>query len=455
MNARAFAALSLSALLAHAAYASDVRQASAGLRENYVSGLKLISDTRAAINQAGEVLTLVESGADAQGSRINDMEAKMAAIETTNQMLATQGSRGFEQGRRLLGEKSRIEVRFQALGTALDSSEALLSGATKTVGELLTAADTSGRIAERRLADHSAEQLKNAAESLRKSALRLAQMQLRVKLEVTLVEGLQSKAAATGNEVKGVAEELTALRTQVARQRESINALSTSLLKSRQQLNSHSLTLAANIESFRVVQVSVLRHWLLDGPPDGDIPALTLTDVIEEEFRKRPSQPTPSLTMFGPGGAAGLPANTENVVEDNFMIRGLNPADVGNALDLSEATQEIIQLHRRANWYIAMLDRLNSFASESLSEAEAWCTQAEAWRDELSYFGTTLASQRGQLSSMQMEQDIIATTVALIARQAETAQAQVGAVAAECAEKAATLQGITAALLGQSRSGLR
>ena len=447
MNFKNFGLVVLSGLFSIVGLAAENAPVTTGLRESYIEGLKLIAEARTSIERASEVLTMVETGADAQARRIAEMEGKLTGIKSTNSMLETQGARGVEQCKKLLLDKAQVDERFAALTLALDNSETLLKGATQTVSDLLTAADKSGRLAERRLAEESAEMLKSEAEKLHYASIRLGQMQLRVKLEATLLLGLQQKATADSNEINSVNAEQAKMATQVAAQRQAVDKLSTGLLKSRGELDRQNVQLSQRVEKFRIVQVALLRRWLLDGPPAGELPALSVTDIIERSYAPKIKRPTPDSTILGPQSFA---MNT--LADSASAITSRGGASGGKvSIDPTEASQTVIQLHKRTEWYLAMLSRLSSFSEESLAEASNWSSEAEDWRNQLSVFGKVLADQRGTLASMQMEQDIVTTMITLISAQASTAQEQVTLICSEVERQTTKLKELSQSLEKKSK----
>ena len=417
--------LIVSGVVLHSGAAAETKTTTSdALRDRYVEGVRLISEVRASVARANDVLAIVEAGSYAQAGRISDMETRLSYVQQTTGYLETASIRRGSTGQKLLGEKERLAERFGALESALADDRALLSGATKAVDALLTAADKSGKLAERRLADLTADELKFSAEQVHLASNRLAQMELRVKLEFTLLQGLQARAASDAADLKAVNTDQTKLSLQVAAQRVAINKVAADLARSRDRLARQSNEFSRKVEQFRVVQVAVLRRWLIDGPPAGDTPSFTIMDVQEAGFARKPKRPDPSSTVLGASGGGALEPNAAALADDGNMIRGLGAGEA----DVSQASPEVIQLNNRARWYLAMLSRLSSFVGESLAEAGTWCDQAESWRDGLVGTGRTLADQRGVLATLQMEQDIVTTTVGLIATQESTAQEQVQTV---------------------------
>jgi hypothetical protein len=106
----------------------------------------------------------------------------------------------------------------------------------------------------------------------------------------------------------------------------------------------------------------------------------------------------------------------------------MSPGDRMSAEELNQAGADVIALYRKARWYLAMLERLNVFAEESLETVYGWTGDAESWRSQFMRSGRTLADQRGVLSSLEMEQAVVTTTVGLMTKQAKTAEAQVDVV---------------------------
>jgi hypothetical protein len=411
------------------------------LRERYVEGLTLIAEFKAAQARAEEVLTLVDEGASEQVQRIREMESRLSAIKFENTQLDRDAKRAVQGGKLLIDSRDRLQERFDFLDRVLGDQRTLLKGATSTVSALLEAADKSGRLVERRLAEQSAEELKSAAGLLNQAADRLGRMRLRVDLESTLINGLQPQAKALSEGVADVASKREEVAAHVTKQRIAAEQLTTLLDGNRSRLDARGEAFAREIEAFRLVQVEVLRRWLLDGPPAGDMPALSIDDVIEAGgYSKKPKRPGPSSTVLGADGmsggmSAGLSARGDIANEDRV-----------SAEELNQAGADVIALYRKARWYLAMLERLNVFAAESLETVYEWTGDAESWRSQFTRSGRTLADQRGVLSSLEMEQSVVTTTVGLITKQAKTAEAQVDVVVELLEKQTKRLAAVTAEL---------
>ena len=131
-------------------------------------------------------------------------------------------------------------------------------------------------------------------------------MQLRVKLEFTLLQGLQARASSDAADIKAVNAEQAKLTMQVATQRAAVDKLIAALVGSRSSLADRGNEFSHAVERFRVVQVGVLRRWLIDGPPAGEAPSLTIMDVQEAGYGGKFKRPEPSSTVLGPVGAGAL-----------------------------------------------------------------------------------------------------------------------------------------------------
>ena len=139
MKTKYFWMLVVSGLALHSGRAAETAvTASDALRDRYVEGVRLISEVRASVSRANDVLSIVESGSDAQASRIADMELRLQGVQRATGYLETESTRRVTAGQKLLREKERLEERFAALESALADDQALLAGATKTVDALLT-----------------------------------------------------------------------------------------------------------------------------------------------------------------------------------------------------------------------------------------------------------------------------------------------------------------------------
>lgn len=428
----------------YAAPAAGTATKADGLRERYVEGLRLIADAQASVARTNNVLQLIESGADGQVAQIADMEAQLQQVKRTTEFLKTEAARRLTEGDQLVQGRSRLEARFGALERVLADERALLTGATETAAALATAADKSGNRTDRDVAEVMTGRLKDIAGRLHRSADQLAQIQLRMKLESTLLDGLQPRAAETMAAISAVTVELDKLAAQVAGQRKAVDGLTAGLVEDRKGLVGRLGQFGRTIEAFRVVQLDVLRRWLVDGPPAGDMPALSVTDVIEgNEYLKKPMRPDPSATVLG--GSGGL-HQSDALLEDS----GLRGRSDPNADDLGQASAEVIQLTKRMRWYNDMLNRLISFSDESLGEARDWANEAESWRSSFAAAGRTLADQSGVLTTVRMQQEMATTSVGLISQQAATVRTQVQAAITQLEQQTKRLGEITAELKAQA-----
>ena len=289
-------------------FAADTATPVPNLNEQYVNGLKLIAETQSALSNADDVLTLVEASADAQAARIAQMEGTLQSIANVAASLDGQSQRRTVTTMDLSLEKDRLQARFATLSMALADDRSLLAGATKTVQDLILVADKSGKVAERRLADQATTSLKEAAEQLQPAQNRLTQMQLRGEMETTLLQGLQPNLARTAAEVGALKTEHEKAQRQVKDQRAAIDRLNALLKEGRTLLTERRDKFGKAIESFRLAQVRVLRHWLLEGPPESELPPLTIDDVILAGLGSDEMAMSPNLssTVLGPnsGGFA-------------------------------------------------------------------------------------------------------------------------------------------------------
>ncbi len=422
---------------------SAVTAGADGLRQRYVEGVRLISDVRGAVARTNDVLQLVEQGADGQVRQIADMEAQLQQVKRTTGFLETDAARRVAEGQRLAQEQGRLQERFGALARVLADERTLLTGATETAAALLTAADKSGKLAERRIADEVAGGLKDMADQLRSHANAVAQMQVRVKLESTLLQGLQPRSTEAAAAISAVNAEHGKLAAQMAGQRKAVDALAAGLLSDRRELAARMNEFGRTVETFRVVQLDVLRLWLVGGPPPGEMPALTIEDVMEgNEFMKKPVRPDPSATMLGQAGGLANAGDRDG----SYGSSRASSASEASDEDVNQASAEVVRLRNRARWYFGMLNRLTSFSIESLKEANGWAGEAEGWRNGLAAAGRTLADQSGVLTTVRMQQEMATTTVGLISAQAETVRAQVRAEIEQLEKQTKRLHAIAAEL---------
>jgi len=432
-----------------ALFLSCISAAAADLRETYVNGLKNISDTKAAYTRTGNLLNIVENGAAQQSQSIAGMESRLLQVRQTLTNLQNNTQNLTAAGASLLAQRDRIQDRFATLQTALADTRALLAGATNAVDALVASADKSGNILERQLASQTVSDLQNLAAQLQRYATNVEQTRRQIDLEYTLFKGLQDRPASVATDITSALAELKTTTDQIAKQRASVDALLARLAKDRTGLTDKYNAFAQTVENFRVVQISVLRRWLLDGPPAGEIPSLTVDDVLENVF----APPAPTVI------ASGI-LNSNIVATDAFgagdaltsrQLQTRQPALAGAPastwagkpnIDMNQLTPETIQNHKRAQWYLTMLNRLVSFANESQNEASGWLSATNNWRNQLGNITSTLAQQRGNLSTLQLEQGTISTTVALIGKQADTTSAEISTAASTIATQTTALQSI-------------
>lgn len=409
------------------------------LREKYVAGLAVIADAQATASRTGHMLDLIESGADNQANRAAMMESRLLGTKHSAESFNRQLQSLDALTARLLEQKQRIETRFGTLDRALADNRALLGKSTEAVGALITSAEKSGSYVERTIAEEAGESLKEHARYLRDVADRLAQARQRIGLERTLFDGLQPRLAATANDLKALTGELGVTNEKVAKLQASLKDLQAALQRDRASLSKQHEAFGAVIEGFRVVQADVLRRWLLDGPPAGELPSLTIDDIVESGYAD-----TGSFRASAPVGTFAADPNSDAQLlasRADMRPKGAAEADKNNQI-----SAEFTQLHRRVRWLLAMLERLESFAEESLGEAEGWNRSANQWRSQLTNVNRSIADERGQLSSLQMEQDMVATTIKLIGQQASDTTGTVAAAVKNLGAQAQKLSEITADL---------
>lgn len=434
----------LSLLLVGGLRAAD-QNASSDLRDTYVAGVRLISETRNSVENASSLLTLVENGADQQAFKVSQMEWSADELKSMNTSLIARVTASCQQGKTLVGEKARLDARFAVLAEALVDDAALLDPARKALDELTAAADRTGNLAARRLADRDLALLTAEAARLHKAPSLLEQTRMTTNLEYTLLEGLQQSAQATADDLKKVASELSSLEPAIAAQRASIDKVRAALLKSRGDLDARTLDFSGTVERFRVVQVAALRRWLTDGVPQGDIPSLAWMNLAEAGFSENRSadrmareskevRPSPDQTLMGPGS-------------------GYMAGRAGEGDETEGAGAEVIKLHNRVLWHLSMLGRLNDFLDESLRETASWRGKSERWRLGLASYASDLAEERAGLTSMRVSQEMLATTISLLGKQADAAGERVRAVTADIAARQARLADIAASLEKLSKAG--
>jgi chromosome segregation ATPase len=381
------------------------------------------------------------------------MESRLLQVRQTLTNLKNNTQNLTATGSSLLAQRDRIQDRFATLQTALADTRTLLAGATQAVDALVASADKSGQVIERQLASQTVADLQQLAAQLQRYSGNIEQTRRQIDLEHTLFKGLQTRPATIAADITAAQAELKTTTTQIAGQRASIDALLARLTKDRATLSTNYNTFGQTVENFRVAQVSVLRRWLLDGPPAGDLPSLTVDDVLENVFA-----PPSEISSWSVDAANGSQLYTLNpsvaggMSKTGSVYAAPASAALGGklAIDMNQITPETIRNHNRAKWYLTMLNRLVSFAAESQNEATTWLGATNHWRAQLTDITTTLAQQRGALATLQLEQDTIAATVTLIGSQADTTGAEIATTAATIAAQTTTLQSIIADLKKRS-----
>ena len=419
-------------------FAADAgADASADLRETYVNGLKNISDTKAAYTRTGNLLNIVQNGASQQSRTIAGMESRLLLVRQIFTNLQNNTKDLTATGASLLAQRDRIQDRFATLQTALADTRSLLAGATKAVDALVASADKSGVVVERQLASQTVDELRQRAAQLQGYVTSVEQTRRQIDLEYTLFKGLQDRPASVSADITTALAELKTTTGQIATQRASVDALLARLAKDRANLSDKYNTFGQTVENFRVAQISVLRRWLLDGPPAGELPSLTIDDVLETAFAPEEGY---SVANTLSGSRAGG-ADRQQTQQTQPMYAPAAASGRPN-IDMTQISPETIQNHKRAQWYLTMLRRLVSFVNESQNEANGWLSATNNWRENLSNITSTLAQQRGALSTLQLEQDTISTTVTLIGRQADTTSAEITTAASYIASQTTDLQAI-------------
>ncbi|MDR2675350.1 MAG: hypothetical protein LBC18_10950 [Opitutaceae bacterium] len=423
---------------------------SADLRERYVSGLALINETQAATTRTGATLNLIEDGANAQSARVASMETRLLNARQTINSLGQLVENLSTTTARLLDEKARVEKRFTTLERALADDRAILGKSTAAINALVGSAEKSGSSVERAIAGQATATLQQHAARLRRSAGQLEQTRQRIGLERTLFEGLQPRITATGDDLKTVSTELEAASARVTKQRDSITELHAALERDRTGLAKRYDAFGLAVESFRVTQIDMLRRWLLDGPPDGELPSLGIDDVIESGLMSSSPGPVQTDQTVNTALSTG-DSFIGGVSGGSFAGKGkqqlpYEPAPNAEAEHGSHISAEFTQFNRRVRWCLGMLQRLQTFSDESLSEAAGWIDSAANWRAQLTNATRSIADQRGALAAVQMEQDMIASTIALIKKQADDTNAAVANTSNYIASQTAKLASITADL---------
>ncbi len=409
------------------------------LRESYVAGLGVIADTQATASRTDRLLDLISTGTAMQAQRTAAMESQLLSTRQQIDSLDRQIQSLGHQGAQLQEQRQQIETRFGALDHALADDRLLLAKSTEAVGALVASAEKSGSYVEQSMAAQTTAELKSHARALRDLADHIAQARQHISLERTLFEGLQPRLKSTTDDLKALATELATSTEKVGKVRAALGEVNGTLERDRATLSKQYQAFGVAVEGFRLVQADVLRRWLLDGPPSGDLPSLSIDDIVESGIRQ---------TSYGaPSGvfAADASVNPNSVGLENRGVGGKASKEM-EAEKSNQISAEFTQLNRRARWLLAMLDRLESFAEESLNEAEGWNGSAGAWRSQLTNINRDIADARGQLSSLQMEQDMVVTTVKLIGQQSSDTAGSVATAVKQIAAQAEKLSQLTAEL---------
>lgn len=214
-------------------------------RDRYVEGVRLIAEARRYGNRADEVLSLVEAGARGQADRIAAMESHLKIVKNVVRSLENEARPGCCQVRICCAKGGALMSDSMRWPLPWLTTVPCWRVPQKAVDAELAEADKSGKIAERRLAEQSAAELNVAAENLHLLVGRLAQVQLRVGLEYTLLKGLQPKAASDGADIRRLPQKEGHLSEQVAVQRNAVDKLTNSLSQSRVRLAAKTTSLAS------------------------------------------------------------------------------------------------------------------------------------------------------------------------------------------------------------------
>jgi chromosome segregation ATPase len=442
MKSHPFVLFSFAATAAFAISLAAAPAAADKLHERYVTGLAIIADTQAATARMGRTLEVIENGADAQASRVTSMESRLFSVKQSTERLERESESLGATTKNLLDQKIRIEARFTSLERALNDDRTLLTKSTEIISALLASAEKSGSNIERTIAEQTTAELKQHAGVLRAIADQLAQTRQRIGLERTLFEGLQPRLGTTGADLKAVSGELAAAGDRIATQRTALTTLRSALDRDRANLAGPYVAFGIAIEGYRVVQVDVLRRWLLDGPPAVEIPALSINDIIESSLPSA-GKGRYAAHVESPNAVAFAEDPNTQLSSRSASASIAEPSDAGANNQISV---EFTQLNRRARWSLAMLQRLEAFAGESLMEAENWTEAATNWRSELTNMNRAIADLRGTLASLQLEQDMIAATIKLITKQTDDTSGSVAETAKRIASQTTQLTSLTAEL---------
>lgn len=408
------------------------------LRERYVAGLAVIADVQATTSRTGQMLDLIERGAETQAARVSTMEDRLLVTRQQADYFDRQIQSLGGQTTRLLEQKHRIDTRFSTLDRSLADDRTLLAKSTEAVGALVASAEKSGAYVERTIAEAATEELKHHARQLRDLVDRLAQARQRAGLERTLFEGLQPRLTAAANDLKGLNADLGDTNNNVVKLRDSLGILRGGLERDRASLAKQYQAFGLAVEGFRVTQADVLRRWLLSGPPAGDLPSLSIDDIVESGLVES--------GYGGKGGSAIDPVISPNAMAAHSPTQRESAPGMADAEKGGQVSAEFTQLNRRVRWFLSMLERLEQFAEESLGEAEGWNMETSRWRVMLTNLNRSIADGRGQLTSLQMEQDMVATTIKLIGQQSSDTTESVANAAKHIAAQAAQLTSLTAEL---------
>jgi chromosome segregation ATPase len=409
-----------------------------------VEGLQVVAEVRAMLERTQNLLGLQETATEAHVARITGVEWRIKAAKDQLEALAKNVAGSSADRERMLAEYARILERFAVLDRALVDRPALLAGATEAVSKLMELAEQSGRLNERQLAEQMVEEMKRVARNFQDVSDRMDDAKLRIGLEHTLVQGMGTRLPNLSKEVERLLQEQAGLAAQVTGFRTAVGKLEQGVRGDRSLLDGKRAEFGRVVENYRVVQVDVLRRWLLSGPPEGDWPALSALDMMEAGARSA------AIDANAPGAFAGGAAPSANSVmaePHGMSLRGGRAGGIANLDDdMQRSNPELVKQYKRVRWYLTMIGRLMELTNESVINSELWIQQSREWNSQHMAHNRELAQLLGNLAGLAAELKTTGMTIDLTAKQAATVSAKVAEAAGQLDKQNLNLTKLTTQL---------
>lgn len=398
------------------------------LRVTYVEGLQVVAETRAMLERTENLLGLQEMATEQHVARITGVEWRIKGAKDQLEALGKNVTRSGADRERMLAEHARSLERFSVLDRALVDRSALLAGATEAVSKLMELADKSGRLNERQLAEQMVGEMKSTARNFQAMVDRMEDAKLRIGLENTLVQGMGTRLPTLSKEVERLLQEQAGLTAQLVDFRAAVAKLELGVRGDRALLDGKVAEFARTVENYRVVQVDVLRRWLLSGPPEGDWPAMSSLDMVEAGLGGRKF----AMESRDASAVAVAPEPEGDLAHRGMSVSGGRAGGIaGLDQDMQQANPDLVKHYKRVRWYLSMIGRVMELTHESVANAEQWIRQSRDWNSEHMGNNRELAQLLGSLAGLSTELKTTGLTIDLTATQAATVSTKVAEAAGQ------------------------